>query len=707
MHGSRFALIVLIGSLAQFIFGPSSSRGQTREYIRLGSRVIAIENPTSSGGVTPASASLQPRQTEVFTAATPEYWTLSGSLSDLGSLSTGGPSTSVTYTPPSDVALSSPVTLTATDANNPGNQASATINFVAPPMSTGGVLPAVGGGLSQVFTFSSTDADIAGISTSTLGLGFSFAFLPPTQSPNASPRVNGCWVYSASSGPSTVYLVTDSGAFTASGTIGSGTVLSNSQCSVSLAQASINVSGSAITVSLPVTFASSYGPLLKIWQNQFDTGFSTGFANVGTLTVQAPGWTSLGGVLNSKVSAIANSDGRLQAFVRGSDNGIYTNAQSSPDGGWYGWQGLGGTMNGSPSSTRNADGRLEVFAVGSDGQLMHIWQTSAGGSWSGWAPLGGGLTSDPAVVTNQDGRVEVFAVGTDHAVWHIWQTSAGGSWSSWSSLGASITTNPTVVMNADGRLEVFVIGADNALWHIAQSVVNGNWGSWSSLFGSLMGDPAPVVNQDGRLEVFATGTDSQVWHVWQTSAGGSWAAFAALGGTVISNPAVGVNADGRLDVVVLGTDNALWHIAQSAPNASWLWWETLNGSLAGGAVTVTNSNGRMEAFAEGADQSLMYVEQNVAGYWSPYANLYFSGGSHSGDSFTVWLQTNIPYHSFNFCASVNGGPGGCALNFGATDGQGNWTLSGTFNGGSVGSWVEWALFPGIQQSNSIAFTVSP
>ena len=46
---------------------------------------------------------------------------------------------------------------------------------------------------------------------------------------------------------------------------------------------------------------------------------------------------------------------------------------------------------------RNADGRMEVFVRGTDNALWHKWQTTPNGGWSGWVSEGGVLTSDIAV----------------------------------------------------------------------------------------------------------------------------------------------------------------------------------------------------------------------------------------------------------------------------------------------------------------------
>jgi C1A family cysteine protease len=116
-----------------------------------------------------------------------------------------------------------------------------------------------------------------------------------------------------------------------------------------------------------------------------------------------------------------------------------------------GWQSLGGTLTTRPVMGRNQDGRLEVFVRGTDNALWHIWQVAPNGTWSGWSSLGGVITSDPEVVSNADGRLEVFARGTDGALWHIWQTAPNNGWSAWRSLGGVITSNPSANRNKDGR----------------------------------------------------------------------------------------------------------------------------------------------------------------------------------------------------------------------------------------------------------------
>src|SRR5215471_8389413 len=232
------------------------------------------------------------------------------------------------------------------------------------------------------------------------------------------------------------------------------------------------------------------------------------------------GWFSECGVLTSNVAVGQNADGRLEAFVRGTDNAIWHNWQTAPNGAWSGWSSLGGVVLTPAAVGRNADGRLEIFAKGTDGAVWHNWQVTPGGGWSGWSSLAGVVTSEIAVGKNVDGRLEIFARGTDGAVWHNWQVTPGGGWSGWSSLAGVITSNIGVGQNADGRLEIFVRGTDGAVWHNWQVAPNGGWSGWSSLGGVITSDIGVGQNADGRLEIFVRGTDDALWHNWQVAPNG-------------------------------------------------------------------------------------------------------------------------------------------------------------------------------------------
>jgi hypothetical protein len=334
----------------------------------------------------------------------------------------------------------------------------------------------------------------------------------------------------------------------------------------------------------------------------------------------------LGGRLSGDPVVAATADGRIEIFVRGTDNALWHIAQlmpngewpisdtavdrpddKRPDASWSTWTSLGGQLTDDPAVSLNQDGRLEVFVRGTDKALWHAWQTSPGGAWSPWRSLGGQLSSKPGVGVNADGRLEVFARGTDNALWHTAQTSPNGGWSAWDSLAGQPAGDPVVGANSDGTLDVFVRGTDSALWHVRQTSPNGSWSAWASLGGELTGDAAVGSNADGRLEVFVRGKNhNALWHNWQTSPNGEWSNWHNLAGQVASNVAVGRNGDGALDVFVRGTDNGLWHLSQTSPNGEWSNWTALHGQLTSNVVVGRNASGRLEVFVRGGDSGLWH-----------------------------------------------------------------------------------------------------
>jgi hypothetical protein len=183
-------------------------------------------------------------------------------------------------------------------------------------------------------------------------------------------------------------------------------------------------------------------------------------------------YSSLGGNLspNTNLAIVMNSDGRLQAFVVGTNNALYHKTQTTAGGSTWttAWTSLGGGIKAdtSPAVARNNDGRLQVFVVGTNNQLYYKTQSAPNSdTWStAWTSLGGGLraNTDPIGIANNDGRLQVFVVGTNNQLYYKTQSSPNSStWSlAWTSLGGGLrdNSNPAVVPNVDGRLDAFVVG---------------------------------------------------------------------------------------------------------------------------------------------------------------------------------------------------------------------------------------------------------
>lgn len=339
-------------------------------------------------------------------------------------------------------------------------------------------------------------------------------------------------------------------------------------------------------------------------------------------------WSSLPpppGSVSSARSVGHNDDGRIEVFVRGTDDAVHHRWQLAPNEGFGGWSSLGGEITGEPVVAANRDGRLEVFAIAPDGAAYHRWQLG-GGEWGeGWASLGGVALTGSAVGANADGRLELVVRSVDGQLWQKWQTAPSSAFvEDWIHMGTGIAGDPVLASNADGRLEVFARADDGSLRHAWQLEPDGTWSGWASLDGDVTGDPAVGRNADGRLEVFVTSNDGQVRHRWQETTGGWNAGWASLGGAGLEGtPAVASNADGRLEIVVRGWDGQLWHKWQTEPNRPFnADWMHFGEHTSADPQIGRNADGRLEVFVRGGDAALWHRWQLPPGdQWSGWAPL--------------------------------------------------------------------------------------
>jgi hypothetical protein len=295
-------------------------------------------------------------------------------------------------------------------------------------------------------------------------------------------------------------------------------------------------------------------------------GFAQGPGGEGVMfggTVEAGGaglfgdtWTvggtfqsteALGGALVGGPAAAAWAPGRLDVFVRGTDNGLWHRGFA---GGWSSWENLGGGLTEEPAVAAWAPGRLDVFVRGTDNALWHRWFA---GGWSGWESLGGTLDSAPAVAAWGSNRLDVFARGTDGAMWHRWWD--GAAWRGWESLAGSLTSKPAVSAWGANRLDVFVKGNDNAIWHKWWD--GSAWRGYESLGGAFSSAPAAASRQPGSIDLFG----SALGAVWQGGFRGTWTAppYVRVLEDAGSALAVTSGVPGRFDVFVRSGSGELRH----------------------------------------------------------------------------------------------------------------------------------------------------
>jgi alpha-galactosidase len=221
-------------------------------------------------------------------------------------------------------------------------------------------------------------------------------------------------------------------------------------------------------------------------------------------------WSDLGGPTGGRIlgqpAAYGSAGGRIDVFVRGTDDHAY---QRTFDGTrWGRWTDLGGTLTDSPTVAFTSPTSWTVFATGADGQ---IWQRSrANGHWTSiGAPNGATVSGRPSAVTDANGTY--VAVRTpDDQVW--WRTSdAAGTWSAWTALGGTVSDSPTLLAT-NGRVYLFARASDYTLWQ--RNFVDGAWGGWfpRSEFasGSFDGALATAAGANGSAWVAVRGVDGRV-----------------------------------------------------------------------------------------------------------------------------------------------------------------------------------------------------
>jgi hypothetical protein len=299
----------------------------------------------------------------------------------------------------------------------------------------------------------------------------------------------------------------------------------------------------------PLQTGVNYVVTLTVNGLPYTWSFTVG--NLGTPVVPpAPSvWASLGGVLTASPAGSSWGSTRVDAFVKGSDNGLYQNTWNGAA--WSGWSGLGGVLTSSPAAVSWSANRIDAFVRGTDNQLYHrVWLN---GVWYGWEALGGVLTSAPVAASWSAGRLDVFVRGTDNGLYHkVWD---GRQWSGWEGLGGALTSDPGAVSWSVNRVDVVIRGTDNAVW--IKSWNGSGWTAWSTLGGGATSAPSIASCGTGHLDVFVRGTDNALYQIGFN--GSSWSAWKSVGGNWTSGPsAVCRPGTVTIDLFTSGTDNALW-----------------------------------------------------------------------------------------------------------------------------------------------------
>ncbi len=245
----------------------------------------------------------------------------------------------------------------------------------------------------------------------------------------------------------------------------------------------------------------------------------------------APRKISRMGALGSPPVAVAQPNGVVDVFWRGSADDHLWHGQFSPGRGWRGPQDLRGSLASGPSPAESPPGTVQVFWKGRNRALWHVIRRP-GRTWTrprrlGMGPLGG----SPHASARRGGAIKVFwrGLGNDR----LWSAShrPGRRWSGPRELGGTLASAPFPLLSAGGRAHVFWQGAGHRLWEAARGPGSGWRRASLPRMGPVRGTPFGVAGRGGKIEVFWRGRAGHLWFARQLS-GGRWRGPRDLGGHV-------------------------------------------------------------------------------------------------------------------------------------------------------------------------------
>ncbi|PWR09253.1 alpha-galactosidase [Micromonospora acroterricola] len=224
------------------------------------------------------------------------------------------------------------------------------------------------------------------------------------------------------------------------------------------------------------------------------------------------GWTSLGGPVGGRIlgqpAAYGSAGGRIDVFVRGTDNAVWR--RSYVAGSWGPWSSLGGAVTDGPTVAWTSPTQWTLIARGADGKL---WSRTASSGWTGiGAPEDRPVYGRPSAVVDDAGVLHVAVRSRTDEVW--WRSRTGTTWSAWTSVGGTTSGSPTLLATA-GRVYLFALAADNRLWQ--RNLVDGTWGGWfrrgEFATDAFRGAPGAAAGADGSAWLAVRGVDDRVHQI--------------------------------------------------------------------------------------------------------------------------------------------------------------------------------------------------
>lgn len=305
-------------------------------------------------------------------------------------------------------------------------------------------------------------------------------------------------------------------------------------------------------------------------------------------------WHIRGGMAaaGAPVTAVSRGADKLDIFVVGTDNHIYTAAWRPDSGGWQGWWRIGDIKAPHRSQvsavSRSAD-KLDIFVTDISGRVMTAaWQPSFSDGWHGWWHVRGGMGAPGAPVgatVRGPDQLDIFVVGTDGFCYTAaWQPSFTDGWHGWWRVGAMrfpAAGHINAVSRSRNKLDIFAVanGGETVTAAWEPGFTDG-WHGWWHIQGGRGRPGAPlhaVSRATNKLDVFVTGTDGGTYTAaWEPAFTDGWHGWWRLNGgrATLGAPITAVSRSSNLlDTFVVGTDSRIFTAAWTPTSGGWQgWW---------------------------------------------------------------------------------------------------------------------------------------
>jgi phospholipase C len=262
---------------------------------------------------------------------------------------------------------------------------------------------------------------------------------------------------------------------------------------------------------------------------------------------ETPGgpWSGWSGVWNGaspgnliSLAAAQQNDGTVRLWAVDANNALYSNAQTSPGGGWTGWSAAG--WGGAPplrtiaASQQGGSRGAQLWGIDMSGQLRSTYQESPGGPWSGWSGVWNGASPGNlislAAAQQNDGTVRLWVVDANGALYSNAQTSPGGNWTGWSAAGWS-GAPPLQIVAASQQggprgAQLWGVDQQGQLRSTFQETPGGAWSSWSGVWKgaspSNIASVAAAQQNDGTVRIWVLDGNQTLYSTAQFGPGTDW-----------------------------------------------------------------------------------------------------------------------------------------------------------------------------------------